>query len=305
MSFPPSLLSNASTDLHSLSQAPCKPIPHLATFARKCTGAPHASSTRESALLCPPPFLALTRLLRRSWELSDTISETTADDTDFSNPTGASTTFTAAKGPKTADGEKAAKGVADLQASLPFLFEPDVNPFADNNKAASDKDAKVASGEGKGESTLEKGRRHAAVFRGKFWASMRRKDGKRMAMFGPERVVEDPYIKVSPQLGLGAPFSLLCSTLTFFSTVHPQQANAGEWNRHSVLPRNPLTADSSSTSQEILIVGTVATFVFLCIVLAIRESSCPPPPYPILADLPPPTHLTPTQRRAAERTPLR
>lgn len=132
------------------------------------------------------------------WELTDTINEAPGpDEFDFSNPTAGNSTFTAAKGPKT-DAEKTAKGDANLKASLPFLFEPDVNPFGDDKKANSDKDAKVD--DGKGDSAVTRGRKQAAVFRSKFWASMKSKDGKRMKAFGPERVVEDPYIKVS--LGL-------------------------------------------------------------------------------------------------------
>lgn len=128
------------------------------------------------------------------WELTDTINESTGpDDIDFSNPTAGNSTFTAAKGPKT-DAEKTAKGDADLKASLPFLFEPEVNPFGDDKKANSDKGAKVA--DGTGDSAFTRRRKQAAVFRGKFWASMKTKDGKRMKAFGPERVVEDPYIKV-------------------------------------------------------------------------------------------------------------
>lgn len=136
------------------------------------------------------------------WELTDTINETPgSDDFDFSNPTAGNSTFTAAKGPKT-DAEKTAKGDADLKASLPFLFEPDVNPFGDDKKASSDKDAKKV--DGKGESAVTRGKKHAAVFRSKFWASMKSKDGKRMKAFGPERVVEDPYIKVSLVLRFAA-----------------------------------------------------------------------------------------------------
>lgn len=48
--------------------------------------------------------------------------------------------------------------------------------------------------------------------------------------------------------------------------------------------------------KEILIVGAIATFVFLCIVVAIRKFS-------LSRFLPPYQPLTP--RRAAERTPLR
>ncbi|ORY58345.1 hypothetical protein BCR35DRAFT_309467 [Leucosporidium creatinivorum] len=157
------------------------------------------------------------------WELTDTINETTGpDDIDFSNPTAGNSTFTAAKGPKT-DAEKVAKGDADLKASLPFLFEPDVNPFGDDKKANSDKDAKVD--DGKGDSAVTRGRKQAAVFRSKFWASMKSKDGKRMKAFGPERVVEDPYIK----------------------HLHDKQM------------------------KEILIVGAIATFIFLCIIVALPQ----------------------------------
>lgn len=39
--------------------------------------------------------------------------------------------------------------------------------------------------------------RTPAVFRSKIFAMWKKADGKRVPVFGPERVVEDPYIKVS------------------------------------------------------------------------------------------------------------
>lgn len=76
------------------------------------------------------------------------------------------------------------KHAADLAASMPFLFEPEpasseqADPFANP-------DARP---------TIAK-KKAAPRFRSRWFASMRDPNGKRMKAFGPERVVEDPYIK--------------------------------------------------------------------------------------------------------------
>ncbi|KAI5479337.1 hypothetical protein MNV49_003856 [Pseudohyphozyma bogoriensis] len=76
---------------------------------------------------------------------------------------------------------------ADLAATMPFLFEdepvPMGNPFETNSE----------QGEKKEED--QKPSKKGAVFRSRFFASLRKKNGDKIPVFGPERVVEDPYIK--------------------------------------------------------------------------------------------------------------
>lgn len=74
---------------------------------------------------------------------------------------------------------------ADLAASMPFLFEGDA---ASQTVVASSIEKK--SGAAK-PSVSQK----AARFRGKFFASLSSEKGVKVPVFGPERVIEDPYIK--------------------------------------------------------------------------------------------------------------
>ncbi|KAK4052056.1 hypothetical protein OIV83_002350 [Microbotryomycetes sp. JL201] len=160
------------------------------------------------------------------WELSDSVSEVDKTE-DFSQPS-LSTTFVSAKNPNSE--ASTSKHMADLQASLPFLFD-DPDPFKTNQSgpALIDNDKK------KGPTTTtgtSKGGKSAAAepksrFRSRFWASMRDRNGRRMKVFGPEKVVADPYIQ----------------------RIHNKQM------------------------REILIFGTVVTFLFLCIVVAIPEKT--------------------------------
>lgn len=132
------------------------------------------------------------------WELTDSLDEST-DGLDLENPKTTSAT-PAAKLPTspatsndaspfpTTNGAgtgaaKTDKGLSGLQESLPFLFEPPIEPYDEQLEAKNKPEA------GKPARTPR--------FRGKFFASMRDRNGKRLKAFGPERVVEDPYIKVS------------------------------------------------------------------------------------------------------------
>ncbi|SCV72723.1 BQ2448_4260 [Microbotryum intermedium] len=100
------------------------------------------------------------------WELTEAL---TTDD--FSKPTVAST-------------ER-----ADLEASLPFLFDEPDSPAEEKATATE----KQTTAEKEGHTTAT--RKRIAQFRSRFWATLKTEDGKRVPMFGPERVVEDPYIK--------------------------------------------------------------------------------------------------------------
>lgn len=113
------------------------------------------------------------------WELSSILEE---DDLTAPAASGAFTTVTVP--PKKAAGLEE-KHAADLAAAMPFLFEPEPESAGENADPFANPDARP---------TIAK-RKAAAVMRGKWFASMRKKDGKVMPMFGPERVVEDPYIK--------------------------------------------------------------------------------------------------------------
>ncbi|KAK4703825.1 hypothetical protein P7C70_g2391, partial [Phenoliferia sp. Uapishka_3] len=77
---------------------------------------------------------------------------------------------------------EANKQKSDLHASLPFLFD-DAPPTNSSETWASTASTAAA--------TTKKG----ATFRTKWKVAWRGSDGKRIKVFGPERVVEDPYIK--------------------------------------------------------------------------------------------------------------
>ncbi|KAK4051291.1 hypothetical protein OIO90_004772 [Microbotryomycetes sp. JL221] len=170
------------------------------------------------------------------WELSDSISEidTTKqqDNSNFSQPT-LSTTFVSAKNPNHSKASTN-KHMQDLQASLPFLFD-EPEPFkststnvANEGNVATSTTHVNGSSSSKIESNKQDNKQQDKTrFRSRFWASMRSKDGKRMKMFGPERVVADPYIQA----------------------IHNKQM------------------------REIIIFGTIVTFLFLCIVVAIPEKT--------------------------------
>ncbi|KAL8290624.1 hypothetical protein RQP46_002882 [Phenoliferia psychrophenolica] len=87
----------------------------------------------------------------------------------------------------TGDGKKdaAAKQKSDLQASLPFLFD-DVDLANGSETEGSTKSTAALT------STPPS---KASLFRSKYLGAWRKKDGKRVPIFGPERVIEDPYIK--------------------------------------------------------------------------------------------------------------
>jgi hypothetical protein len=102
------------------------------------------------------------------WELT---SELVAEE--GGNPS--APTFTVAIKP----GQQSSLKMDDLAASMPFLFEqPPAVPEKDGKKVEKKK----------------------AVYRGKWFASLRRENGKRVPVFGAERVVTDPYIQVSTSL---------------------------------------------------------------------------------------------------------
>lgn len=102
------------------------------------------------------------------WELT---SELSAEE--GGNPS--APTFTVAIKP--GGGQQSSAKTDDLAASMPFLFEqPPPVPEKDEKKVEKKK----------------------VVYRGKWFASLRKEDGKRVPIFGAERVVTDPYIQVSP-----------------------------------------------------------------------------------------------------------
>ena len=116
------------------------------------------------------------------WELSDVLEE----DNDITNPnSGAAPAFQSVKVMPTKAAGLEEKHAAELAASMPFLFEPEPASAGENADPFANPDARP---------TIAK-KKAPAVFRSKWFASMRDKDGKTMKMFGPERVVEDPYIK--------------------------------------------------------------------------------------------------------------
>ncbi|SCZ91831.1 BZ3500_MvSof-1268-A1-R1_Chr5-3g08165 [Microbotryum saponariae] len=126
------------------------------------------------------------------WELTEALS--TGDD--FAKPTVASTFVMASKKPDTDSAAaatdaaaRAAKERADLEASLPFLFDEAESPVEKNASPSG----KQTTEEKEGHTTTT--RKRIAQFRSRFWATLKTEDGKRVPMFGPERVVEDPYIK--------------------------------------------------------------------------------------------------------------
>ncbi|KDE05833.1 hypothetical protein MVLG_03777 [Microbotryum lychnidis-dioicae p1A1 Lamole] len=120
------------------------------------------------------------------WELTEALS--TGDE--FARPTVASTFVMASKELGTdSAAARAAKERADLEASLPFLFGEPESPV---EKKASPS-GKQMTEEKEGHTTTT--RKRIAQFRSRFWATLKTEDGKRVPMFGPERVVEDPYIK--------------------------------------------------------------------------------------------------------------
>ncbi|GAA5863282.1 hypothetical protein JCM1840_007468 [Sporobolomyces johnsonii] len=144
------------------------------------------------------------------WELTEVVERDPAED-DIARPTAKVFATTPGKDRPSAAADK---GMADLAASLPFLFEP-----------STPAEVPLAAQKPKRDESIRKAARMPAAFRNKFFASMWTDTGERVPVFGPERALEDPYIK----------------------RLHVKQR------------------------QEIYLVAAVATFVFLCVVVAIPE----------------------------------
>ncbi|GAA5992268.1 hypothetical protein JCM11641_002727 [Rhodosporidiobolus odoratus] len=83
------------------------------------------------------------------------------------------------------------KGLSDLAASLPFLFEPESEPedVAHDDSSATGLQKKPKEG------ARKRMGKKAKQVRGKFRATLKTEKGEMVPMFGPERVVEDPWIQ--------------------------------------------------------------------------------------------------------------
>lgn len=81
------------------------------------------------------------------------------------------------------------KHQADLQASLPFLFDdvpPEDGEPATETKTTEEKDEKAAP------SKLQRRAKKLHIVKSKWSSTYKQKDGRRMPVFGPERVVVSP-----------------------------------------------------------------------------------------------------------------
>lgn len=107
-----------------------------------------------------------------SWELTAEIESQTSTTPAFVTTDGKS--------------DAASKQKADLEASLPFLFE---DPPTNGSETWASTTSTAAPGS-------PAATKKANTFRSKYLGAWRKKDGKRVPVFGPERVIEDPYIKV-------------------------------------------------------------------------------------------------------------
>ncbi|GAA5941767.1 hypothetical protein JCM1841_004711 [Sporobolomyces salmonicolor] len=135
------------------------------------------------------------------WELTD-VAERDPTEADLARPHATPVFATTLRGQArpSAAGDQ---GRADLAASLPFLFEPAVPAEVPLAAHTRERDASVRTAA-----------RRPAAFRNKFFASMWTDAGARVPVFGPERALEDPYIKTLSSRIISSSMALLRASLT-------------------------------------------------------------------------------------------
>ena len=151
---------------------------------------------------------------KKRWEMSSEVSQGEHQAPTSSAFATKSTTTTTAAAAANGEVSQKDKVKAELAASMPFLFEgldphPSGSTTSDETVIAMNTDSeKVVSATAPGDASASASKPQAGeqrlsrtarakkyIFRPRWKASWKSADGKRMPIFGPERVVEDPYIK--------------------------------------------------------------------------------------------------------------
>lgn len=167
--------------IHFLAQESCRLTVLRDTFALRYMEGRRVNYIRAfSPLLSPSaqryPILTNRKIL--SWELTDELSGHSASNEDLSTTRETHTNSA---------GSPSSKISHSLASSLPFLFNSTSN--RNTTGLTNEKGKKVKASDIKAVKV-------SPAKRSKWWAGLQKDDGKKVPIFGPERVVEDPYIQV-------------------------------------------------------------------------------------------------------------